>query len=167
MLFLNYPLILEIIKPILVSTLKKYTNSLQILNETLNKLIISKFYFTAIWKEWTIVVSPSSEVDSFFQDNKEGSTTEGDEVNGDVDNQDYLENDREDRVNSPESINSRTGKEVEDILGVKTNGQGYNISHAVSIVSTPATQPASSPSSLAATAPSSDDWKATTLIAPY
>lgn len=96
-----------------------------------------------------------------FQENKTETATDGeqDEENGDAEpEQDFLENGRD---GTPDSSNSRNDKELEDLLDVEQTAKTC-IMHALSIVSTPATQPGSSPPSLAAIAPltvQGDAWK--------
>ncbi|KAB0796401.1 hypothetical protein PPYR_10462, partial [Photinus pyralis] len=77
---------------------------------------------------------------------------------------DFLENGRDDHAESPESSHSRNEKDLEEIMDVESNC----IRHALSIVTAPASQPDSSPPSLAATAPSGDEWKTQThaLLSP-
>lgn len=85
---------------------------------------------------------------------------DGEEENGDADHeQDFLENGRDGMTGTPDSANSRNDKELEDLMDVESTAKTC-IMHALSIVSTPASQPGSSPPPLAAVAPlTSDDWK--------
>lgn len=95
-----------------------------------------------------------------FQENNKDDAEETNGENGEGEHeQDFLENGRDDQMESPESSHSRNDKEeLEEIMDVEANAQNC-IRHALSIVSTPASQPGSSPPPLAATAPSGDDWK--------
>lgn len=127
--------------------------------------------------------SPDSQLDNIGEkeNNKDRLTMDGDvdteadcdgEVeaveNGDGDHEnEFLENGRDDHVESPESSHSRNEKELEEIMDVEANVQNC-IRHALSVVTVPASQRGSSPPSLAATAPSNDEWKNQTheLISP-
>lgn len=107
--------------------------------------------------------SPGSPMDNNTPDkesNKDEPAIDGEEANGENGDHepDFLENGR-DHMESPESSHSRNEKEeLEEIMDVESNAQNC-IRHALSIVSTPASQPGSSPPPLAATAPTGDDWK--------
>lgn len=115
--------------------------------------------------------SPDSPLDGHVaekDDNKDGPTTDVEEncENGEGEHEgDFLENGRDGHSESPESPHSRSEKEIEEIMDVESNEQNC-IRHALSIASAPASQPGSSPSPLAATAPSSDDWKNQTNLSP-
>uniref|UniRef100_A0A1Y1KHG9 RRM domain-containing protein n=3 Tax=Photinus pyralis TaxID=7054 RepID=A0A1Y1KHG9_PHOPY len=113
--------------------------------------------------------SPDSQLDNNTcekENAKDASTDgEGEHTNGnDGHESDFLENGRDDHAESPESSHSRNEKDLEEIMDVESNC----IRHALSIVTAPASQPDSSPPSLAATAPSGDEWKTQThaLLSP-
>ncbi|KAL3275155.1 hypothetical protein HHI36_019924 [Cryptolaemus montrouzieri] len=98
---------------------------------------------------------------------KDGKLEESNDMekdNGDVDQDDFMENMENGRnglTGTPDSLNSRNDKELEDLMDVESTAKTC-IMHALSIVSTPTPQTGSSPPPLAATAPHSgaqDAWK--------
>lgn len=101
-----------------------------------------------------------------FQDAKSDTAMEGEDENGDADieadgDQEFLENGRDCLTGTPDSANSRNDKELEDLMDIQPTTKTC-IMHALSIVSTPASQPGVSPPSLAAVAPHTDNgaaWK--------
>ncbi|XP_049819467.1 heterogeneous nuclear ribonucleoprotein C isoform X2 [Aethina tumida] len=96
------------------------------------------------------------------KENKNESTLDGEEENGDGDHEpDFMENGRDGLTGTPDSANSRNDKELEDLMDVEPTAKTC-IMHALSIVSAPASQPGSSPPPLAAVAPHTDHgdaWK--------
>ncbi|KAK9885966.1 hypothetical protein WA026_013843 [Henosepilachna vigintioctopunctata] len=87
-----------------------------------------------------------------------------DKDNGDIDQDDFMENIENGRnglTGTPDSQNSRNDKELEDLMDVESTAKTC-IMHALSIVSTPTPKTGSSPPPLAATAPhtgAEDAWK--------
>ncbi|XP_017779294.1 PREDICTED: uncharacterized protein LOC108564707 isoform X2 [Nicrophorus vespilloides] len=112
---------------------------------------------------------PMSPRDNSTPDKDKNEATldgEGDaeEENGHDNDQDFLENGRD--TATPDSAHSRNDKELEDLMDVENTAKTC-IMHALSIVSTPASQPGSSPPPLAAVAPlPADDWKQHTRLSP-
>lgn len=102
------------------------------------------------------------------KDNK--STNALDDENDETAEADFLENGRDGLTGTPDSANSRNDKELEDIMEVEHQAAAAKtIMHALSIVSTPASQPGSSPPPLAAVAPhteNGDSWKPQTSLSP-
>ncbi|XP_025836163.1 heterogeneous nuclear ribonucleoprotein C isoform X2 [Agrilus planipennis] len=108
--------------------------------------------------------SPDTGNDKDNKGHEHADTDDADCHNGD---QDFLsENGRDDHMNSPDSMSSsRNEKEIEDIIKVDPSTENC-IKHALSILSTPTSHPGSSPPTLAATAPTSEDWKNHTSLSP-
>lgn len=99
-----------------------------------------------------------------MQDNTAGILLNGDldnenDENGDIEqDSEFLENGDHQHIESPDSSHSRNEKDLDEVMDIETNVENC-IRHALSVVTTPASQPGSSPPPLAATAPLTNEWK--------
>ncbi|XP_060519642.1 heterogeneous nuclear ribonucleoprotein C-like 1 isoform X2 [Cylas formicarius] len=115
---------------------------------------------------------PISPRDNNTPDKDKSTTVLEDDTDGDVGENDFLENGRDALTGTPDSANSRNDKELEELMDVEHHQAATAktcIMHALSVVSTPASQPGSSPPPLAAVAPhteNSDPWKPQTSLSP-